>query len=153
MLDRLGKSLLVVHLRSTLVDLHTELAAQTVDDDVEVKLTHTADDRLTRLLVGTYREGRILLCQLGQSDAQLVEILLGLGLYGQTDHRLGEGHLLEYQRCVLGRKRITRTDLLEADGGADITCLDSLQRVLLVGVHLIQTADTLALAAACVQHV
>ena len=51
MLNRGGNSLLVVHLRSTLVDLHAELAAETVNDDVKVKLTHTADDGLAGLMV------------------------------------------------------------------------------------------------------
>jgi len=76
-----------------------------------------------------------------------------LGSDGQTDHRLGEGHLLEHDRRILGAERIARADLLETDGGADVARNDRLDRVLLVGVHLVHTADTLALAAARVEHV
>ena len=152
-LNRLGERLLVVHLRGTLVDLHAELAAQTVYDDVEVELTHTADNRLTRILVGVNREGRVLLSQLAQGDTELVEVLLGLGLYGQTDHRLGEGHLLQHDRCVLGAERVARADLLETYGCADVAGADGLHRVLLVGVHLVDTADTLAFAAARIEDV
>ena len=152
-LDGRGERLLVVDLGRTLVDLDAELAAQTVDDDVEVKLAHAADDRLSALLVGTNREGRVLFGQLAQCDAQLVEVFLRLGLDGQTDHRLGEGHLFEHDRRILGAERIARADLLETDGGADVARNDRLDRVLLVGVHLVDTADTLALAAARVEHV
>ena len=62
-LNRLGKRLLVVDLGGTLVDLDAELTAQTVDDDVEVQLTHTADDGLARILVGVNRKGGVLLSQ------------------------------------------------------------------------------------------
>ena len=153
MLNRLGERLLVVHLGSALVDLHTELAAQTVHDDVEVKLAHAADHRLTRILVGVHREGGVLFSQLAQGDAELVEVLLGLRLHGQTDHRLGEGHLLQHDGCVLGAERVARADLLETYGRADVAGADGLHRVLLVGVHLVDAADTLALAAAGVQDV
>ena len=46
-----GNGFLVVDLRSTLVDLEAELTAETVDDDVKVKLTHTADDGLACIRV------------------------------------------------------------------------------------------------------
>ena len=43
--------LFVVDLRRTLIDLHSELAFQTVYDDLQVELTHTADDGLSCLMV------------------------------------------------------------------------------------------------------
>ena len=51
MLNCGGDCLLVVNLRCTLVDFDTELTAQTVNDNVEVKLTHTADDCLSGFVV------------------------------------------------------------------------------------------------------
>ena len=63
--------LLVVDLRRTLVDLDTELAFETVHDNLQVKLTHTADDGLAGLMVGTYRKGRVLLGELAEGNAQL----------------------------------------------------------------------------------
>ena len=136
-----------------MVDLHTELAAQTVYDDIEVQLAHTANDGLSRILVGMHREGGVFLGQLTQRDAEFVEVLLGLRLDRQTDHRFGEGHLLQNDRCVLGAERVARANLLETYGSADIAGADGLHRILLVGVHLVDTADTLALAAAGIQHI
>ena len=90
--DSLGDGFLIVHLGLALVTLYLELTTQTVDDDVEVKLTHTGDNRLSALLVGLDCEGGVLLCQLGQAIGQFVEVLLGLGLYGDTDNGIGEVH-------------------------------------------------------------
>ncbi len=149
----LREGLLVVHLGCALVDLHAELATQTVHDDVEVQLAHTADDGLARILVGVHGEGGVLLGQLRECDAELVEVLLGLGLNGQTDHRLGEGHLLQHDRTILGAERVTRVNLLETYGRANVAGTYGLHRILLVGVHLVDAADALALAAACVQHI
>ena len=49
--NRLGDGFLVVNLRLTLVDFHLEFALETIDDDVQVQLTHTGDDGLTALFV------------------------------------------------------------------------------------------------------
>ena len=51
MLNCSGDSLFVVNLRCTLVNLYTELTTETVNDDIEVKLTHTADDGLACLMI------------------------------------------------------------------------------------------------------
>src|SRR5437016_8759246 len=64
--DTLGLALdglLVCDLRLALVGIDTELAKQTVDDDLEVELAHALDDRLARLLVGVHLEGLTLLRQ------------------------------------------------------------------------------------------
>ena len=137
--NRLGDGFLVGYLRTALVTFYLELAAQTVDDDVKVKLTHTRDDSLTGFLVGLYTEGRVFLSKLLESYAKLVKVLLGLGLYGDTDHGIGEFHCLEHDRCVFCTKGITRADILETYTCAYIATLDFLLRVLLVGVHLEQT--------------
>ena len=44
-----GDGLLISNLRCAYVSLNLELTEQSVNDDIEVKLTHTSDDRLTGL--------------------------------------------------------------------------------------------------------
>ena len=144
---------LVVDLRSALTDLDAELAAQTVDDDLQVQLAHAADHGLAAVLVGLDGERRVFFGQFAQSDTELVEILLSLRLDGQTDHRFGERHRFEYDRVLFVAKRVARADILEADGGADIAGADYFHRVLLVSVHLVNTADTLLLARTAVVHI
>ena len=60
-LDAAADGLAVAHLRLADVGLHLELALQPVDDDVQVELTHPADDGLARLFVGVGPEARVFL--------------------------------------------------------------------------------------------
>ena len=110
-----------------------------------MKLTHTGDDGLTRLLVGVGPEGGILLGQLGQSDAHLLLTGLGLGLDGHTDHGLGEFHGLQNDRSLFIAERITGGGVLEADDGADVAGVAALDILAVVGVHLQDAADALSL--------
>ena len=73
-LDAAGDGLLVVDLRSTLVDLDAEFTAETVHDDVQVKFAHTTDDGLAGLVVGPYGERRVFLSEFAESDAEFVQI-------------------------------------------------------------------------------
>ena len=144
--DGLGDGFLIVHLRLTLVALHLKLTLQTVDDDVEVEFTHTGDDGLTTLLVGTDGEGRVFLSQLSETVVEFGHVGLALRLNGNRDNRVGEGHRLQHDGLILVAEGVTRTDILEAYTCTDITGIDRLHGNLLVGVHLEQTADTLLLA-------
>ncbi len=92
MLNFAGDGLFVVDLRSTLVDLYAELPAETVDDDVEVKLTHAADDGLASLWIGLNLESRILLSKLAESDAKFVKVALGFRFNGDSNHWIREHH-------------------------------------------------------------
>ena len=149
----LRDGLLVVDLRSTLVDLHAEFAAETVHDDIQMKLTHTADDRLASLGIGFDGEGRVFFGQLTEGDSQLVEVSLGLGLDRQTDHGIGEGDRLEHHGMILVTDGIACTQLLETHCCANVASLDEVDGVLLVGVHLVKPGNTLLLAGACVQDI
>ena len=68
--NSLRDGFLVVNLRLTLVTFNLEFTFQTVDNDIQVKLTHTGDNCLTSLLVGTNGEGRVFFSQLGQTVGQ-----------------------------------------------------------------------------------
>ena len=60
----LGNSLFVCNLRCTNVSFYLELTKQTVNDDLQMKLTHTSNDSLTSFLIGMCTESRVLFCQL-----------------------------------------------------------------------------------------
>ena len=139
MLNCAGDGLFVVNLRSALVNLYAELPAETVDDDVEVKLTHAADDGLASLWIGLNLESRILLSKLAESDAKFVKVALSLRLNGNTDHWIREHHWLKNYRMFLVANRIAGTQVFETYGRRNVTCLNELDRILMIGVHLIQT--------------
>ena len=128
------------------VGLDLELAAHAVDDDLQVQLTHAGDDGLTGFLVRVHAEGRIFLGELGQRDTHLLLVGLGLRLHRDRDHRLGELHPLERDDVLHVRQRVAGGDVLETDRGGDVAGPHFLDLVALVGVHLQDTADALALA-------
>ena len=59
LINRLCKCLFVSNLRSTYVSLYLEFTKQTVNDDLQMKLTHTGDDCLTGFLICMRTECRI----------------------------------------------------------------------------------------------
>ena len=70
--DSTGERFLVSHLRLTFVHLDVEFAFETVHDDLQVQFAHTRDDRLARILVRVYAEGRVFLGQFRQTYPQLI---------------------------------------------------------------------------------
>ena len=132
MLDSLSDCLFVVNLRRTLVDIHTELTTKTVNDDVKVKLTHTADDSLAGLVVSLDCEGRVLLSKLCESDTEFVKVFLSLRFYSKSDNRIRELHRLKSDRTRLNADGITCAEILETYCSADITGLHEVDRILFV---------------------
>ncbi len=90
----------VGHLRLADVGLNVELATHTVNQDVQVQLTHAGDDGLAGFFVGLDAERGVFLSQTTQSDTHLLLVSLGLRLDSHRDHRLREVHTLEDDRLV-----------------------------------------------------
>ena len=142
--DGLAGGLAVGDLRLADVAVDLELAAQAVDDDLQVQLAHAGDDGLAGLVVGVDLEGRVLLGELGQAHGHLVLLGLGLGLNGNGDDRRGELDGLEDDRVLLVAEGLAGGGVLEADAGDDVTGGAGVTVNALVGVHLEDAAQTLA---------
>src|SRR5699024_1344349 len=125
------------------VGLDLELALHAVHQHVEVQLAHAADGGLPALVVQPDGEGRVLLGELVDGGAQLRLVGLGLGLDGDVDDRVREGHGLEDDLVVQVRQRIAGGGLLEADERVDVPRDGFVDRVLLVRVHLEELTDAL----------
>ena len=147
-LSRTAQRFTVRNLRRTRVRLDFELAHQTIQNDLEVQLTHTGDDRLTRLLVRTNLESRVLFRQRDQTLGKLVAIARRFRLNRNRNHRLGERHRLEHNRLLLEADRITGGHVLQPDRSRDVAGEDLLLLNPLVCVHLEQTPETLTLVRA-----
>ncbi len=78
--------------------------------------------------------------------AQLLLVALGLGLDGDLDHRIRERHRLQHDLIARVAQGVAGGGVLEADHRVDVAGRGRLHRVLLVGVHLEQLAQTLLLA-------
>jgi hypothetical protein len=120
---RAAELLAVGHLRLADVGLNLELALQAVDEDVEVKLAHAFHDRLARLVIGLDAEGRVFGSETLQTNRHLFLVSLGLGLDGNLDHRIREGHGFEHDRLVRITQRVTRGRFLQAGERDDVACI------------------------------
>src|SRR5690606_21381795 len=145
LLDRLANGLAVGDLRLADVRLDLELALHAVDDDLEVQLAHARDDGLPRLLVGAHAERRIFPRELRKRDAHLLLVGLRLRLYGDGDDRLRALHLLERDHGLRMGGRVAGRGVLETHGRRNVAGAHFLQLYPVIGVHLQDAADTLAL--------
>ena len=118
-----------------------------------MELAHTGDNGLASLFIGTYAEGRVLLSQLNQRIAHLILACFGLRLDSDIDNRLWEFHGLQDNRILLITDGITGGSHLKANCCCDITGVNPVQLVSLVGVHLKDTSNTLLLALCCIQYI
>src|SRR5688572_3392259 len=135
---------LVGDLRLADVGTHVEFPHHAVDDDFQVKFTHSRNDGLVRIRVRVDLERRIFLRQLPQSNAHLLLVGLGFRLDGDGDHRLREIHRLEQNLLLFVANGIARRDIAKANRGGNIAGHDILDLFTLVGVHLQKTPDALA---------
>ena len=151
--NSLCKCLLVSNLRRAYVCLNVELTQQTVNNNVQVKLAHAGDNGLASLLICTYAEGWVLLSQLNQRVAHLILACLGLRLDSNIDNRLREFHGLQDNRILLITDGIAGGSHFKSNCCRDVTGINLIQLVSLVGMHLKNTSYTLLLALGCVQYV
>jgi len=144
---------LVGYLRRSLVALHLELPFETIQDNLQMQLTHPANHCLTGISISPDLKGRILLCQLGKRVAKFVQVSLGLGFHSHANHGIREGDGLQNNRMVHTAKRISGTQILESDYRTDIPGTTLFNRVLLVGMHLEQTGNALFFPRTGVEHI
>jgi len=78
---------------------------------------------------------------------------LGLGLNSQTDYRLRESHCLKGYRFFLQAKGIACSNIFKTNCCTDIASLAELNWVLFVGMHLVNTANTLLFTGTGVENV
>ena len=145
LLDELADGLTVGNLGLTHVGFHVEFTLHAVNQDVEVKLTHSLDDGLTGFLHLLGTESRVLFSELLNSERELLLVSLGLGLNGNLNDRLREGHRLKNNRVSGVTQGVSGRGVLQSNDGVDVTCGHLLNRVLLVGVHLEDLSDALLL--------
>ncbi len=149
----LGQRFAICHLRTSNVRVHPELAHHAVHQHVEVKLAHAIEHGLPGLLVGVNAERRIFFGQPRQRRAHLVLVSTRLRLHRDRDHRLREGDGLQHDRLADVTQGVACGRVLEPDHGRDVAGRHLGNLFPVVGVHLQQAPDSLALALGGVQRV
>ena len=120
-IDRRRKCLFVGNLRSTYICFHLKFTKKTVYDDLQVKLTHSGNDRLSGFLICVSAERRILLCEFRKSFSHFSLVILCLWLDCELDNRIREFHRLKNNRMLLVTNCITCRCQLKSNCGSDIS--------------------------------
>ena len=118
-----------------------------------MQLAHALDHGLVGLLVARVVERGVLLRELVQPDAHLLEVALRLGLDRDLDDGVRELHPLEHDRVLLVAERLAGHDVLEPADRDDVPGARGLDVLARVGVHLEQPPDALLAALVRVEHV
>ena len=108
-----------------------------------MELAHAGDDGLAGLFVGANTERRVFVGQALERLAQLVRVVLGLGLDGDVDDGLGEDHPLENDRVVAIAERVAGGGVLETEAGHDVASHGYVEVFTLVRVHEQDAAEAL----------
>ena len=151
--NRRCKCLFVSNLRSADICLYVKLTQQTVYNDLQMKFSHSGDDRLTRLRIGMRAESRIFLCQFGKGLTHLTLVILCLRLDRKLDNWLWEFHRLQDNRMLLVTDRITCRRQFKPYCRSNITGINLIDLIPFIGVHLNDTSHTLFLAFRRIQHI
>ena len=149
----LSNSLFVSNLRCAYISLYLELTEKTVNDDLQMKLTHTGDDRLSCLRICMSTECRVFFCKFCKRFTKFTLGCLCLRLDCELDNRIRELHGLKDYRMLLVTDRITCCGDLESDRCSDISGVYLIQLCTVVCVHLKDTSDTFFLILCCIQYI
>ncbi|BBG29094.1 O-methyltransferase [Zymobacter palmae] len=145
LLDRLADGFTVGNLRLTNVGFNLELATHTVNDDVEVELTHTGDDSLTRFFISLHAERRIFLSQLTKSDTHFFLVCFGFRLNRYSNNGIREFHAFQNNFGIDITQGITCSDVFQTNTRCDVASVNFFDLFARVGVHLNDTTNALAL--------
>ena len=124
-----------------MITFYLEFTFQTVNDNIQVKLTHTRNNCLTCLFVCFHSKCRVFFSQFSQTVRQFIHIFLSLRFYSDTNNRFRKVHRLKYYRSCFITQSIPSTNIFKAYTCTNITSTDYFNRVLFVGVHLEQTRN------------
>ena len=149
----LCKGLLVCYLRCTYVCFYLKFTKQTVNNNFQMQLTHTSNDRLTSLMIGVCTEGRVLLSQFCKRFAQFTLSSFCLRFDCQLDNRFRELHGFQDNRMLIITDRITGSSEFKSDRSSDISGIYLIQFHTFVGMHLQNTSHTLFLVLRSIQHI
>src|SRR3989304_3585248 len=108
-----------------------------------MELPHARDKGLARFLIMPYLEGGVLLREAGEGLGKPVLVRLGLGLNGYRDDRLRKGNGLQEDGVGNIAEGIPGKGILQAQGGRDVSGLDSVYLLPAVGMHTQQPPDAL----------
>ena len=133
----------VSHHWCTLVYFYFKFTTHPVYNNFQMQLTHTTQNGLAGFFICTYPQRRIFLYQFGNGHTHSINVGLCFWFYRYRNYRLREGHTFQYNRKIFITEGITGFNILKSNSCTNIASLNKVYRILLVGMHLHNTTDTL----------
>ena len=118
-----------------------------------MQLSHSAKNSLTSFFISIHTKCWIFFHQLCNSHTHFINVSLCFRLNCNGNYRLRDEHVLQCDWMIFITKRIPCFDLFKTNCCTDITRLNKINWILLVGKHLHNTADTLFFTTAYVKHI
>src|SRR6185436_2424991 len=149
----LANRLAIRNLRTPHVGVDTELAFEPIDNNFEMKLAHSADDRLTGFLIGRDFVAWVFGRETLQSETELLLIGSGLRFNSLRDDGGGKFERFKDDRPGFFTDRIAGRDLLETGNRDNLAGGCLLDVLAFVRVHSHDPAHAFFRAASRVQRI
>ena len=146
----LGDGFAISDLRSAGVGIDLKLAFDAINDDFEVKFTHSGNDGLAGFFVGLDHEGRIFIGEAGEGEGEFLLVGLGSWFDGHRNDWLRESGWFEDDVVSIGGEGVTRGGIFEADHCSDVSGEAGIDVFVFVCLDANQTTNALRFAGAWV---
>ena len=143
--DFFEKCFAVGDFRFTGICFHFEFTFETVNDDFQVKFTHTGNNGLSGFGVAGNGEGRVFFSKSNQSCGKFISVRCGCRFNRNRDNRFREGHGFQTDRMLFITECITCCNVLETNCCSDVTAEDFIAFFTGICMHLKQTTETFGL--------
>ena len=139
-----ANSFLIGNLRRANICLDLKLSQESVNNDLQMELTHTGNDGLPGFRICIGFECGILFRQLHERNAHFFLSCLRFRFDGNTDDRLREFHRLKNDRMLFIAEGIACGSVFHTDHRGNITGINRITIFSVICVHLHDSAQTLA---------
>ena len=132
----------VSNLWSTNISFYFEFTQQTVNDDFQVKFTHTSDDCLTCFFVCVSFECWVFFCQFSKGNTHFFLASFCFWFDSYTDNWFWEFHGFQNYWVFFITQCVTCSCIFKTYCSSDITCVTYVDVLTVVSVHLQNTAHS-----------
>ena len=134
--------LFVSNLWFTYVCFHFKFTQKSVYDDFKMKLTHTCNNGLSCFFVCVSTERWILFSKFCQSDTHFLLTSFCFWFNCNVDNRLWEFHRFQNNWMFWITESVTGCCISQTNCSCNITCINNINILSMVCVHLQNTTDT-----------
>ena len=152
-INRFCEGFFVSNLRCTNVSFYFEFTKQTVNDDFQMKFTHTCNDCLTSFLICVCTECRVFFSQFCQCFTKFTLTSFCLRLNSQLDNWFREFHGFQNNRMLFVTDCITCCCCFETNSCCNITRVNFVKFLSLIRMHLQDTSNTFFFAFCSIQYI